>query len=167
MGFPTQPPVLYRSPSPLVTLDEFSLSGQEEQIYMSFFNHKPIIGHYMQSNILMYLDRGSNSPASEDTALRLSIQSLITAYYGRVHHQAKISVRARQLYGRALEKLALELNQSNRASHEPLMSAIVALTIYEMLTYQHTQGWVQHAGGLAQLLKVGIHFIRYWALSYF
>ncbi|KAI9688060.1 MAG: hypothetical protein M1822_001565 [Bathelium mastoideum] len=145
---------LVRSPSPLGCLDELPLSGHEEQIYLSFFNYRPVVGHYIQSQILVYGVPGSNELVSSGNALRLSVQSLAVAYYGRVHRQDRICTRARYIYSKALEELALELNHPGKPSHQRIMAAIVALTLYEMLTFHDANGWVQHAGGLGRLLQV-------------
>lgn len=123
-------------------------------MYMSFLHYKPLIGHEFQDTTLVYAGQGPGPSAAEDSALRLSIQSLAASYFGRIHRQDTICLRARHLYGRALESLARDLNEQGQNSYTQILSSIVALTMYEMLTFQGATGWVQHAGGLARLLEV-------------
>ncbi|KAF2233633.1 hypothetical protein EV356DRAFT_199804 [Viridothelium virens] len=150
----SEPVIIFKSPSPLSLPDQLPLGGQEEQIYLSFLNYKPILGPNHQSNTLIYGSHNPVSSFSNDSAVLLSVQTLAAAYYGRIHHQDRITHRARQLYGRALESLSREIADSDSHSNAQLLSSIVALTLYEMLTFQAATGWVQHAGGLARLLEV-------------
>ena len=147
-------PTIYRSPEPVSISDELPLGGLEEQIYLSFLDYKPMFGHANQRATLMWPWQSSSSPTSNDSIIRLSVQSMAAAYYGRNHRQTSVCFRARQLYGHALESLAAGLNEPEKASHSQLLTSIVALTVYEMLTFQAASGWIQHAGGLGRLFEV-------------
>ena len=153
------PHILFSSPSPIQFPEEVPLSGQEEQIYMSFLRYKPLIAAEFQSSTLMYGGQGMDPPLAENNTLRLAVQSFAAAYYGRIHRQDRICLRARHLYGRALESLAHDLSEQGKSSYTELLSSIISLTMYEMLTFQGASGWVQHAGGLARLLQVRLTYL--------
>jgi hypothetical protein len=128
-----------------------NIDGYEEDIYLAFAQTKPFVDLDFLHRAQLFVNPSSMESGS---TLRLSVQCLAASLFGRINHQEKACVRARHTYGRALESLSRDLAQSDKASHPLLPSSILALTLYEMIMFQAPRGWVQHAGGLAQLFEV-------------
>jgi hypothetical protein len=69
---------------------------------------------------------------SVDSTLSLSVRSLATSFYGRVHRQPAMSARGAQLYGAALERFSQLLEDPQQCRSFEALACASALELYEV-----------------------------------
>jgi hypothetical protein len=149
-------------------------SAFEDNIYIAFLiqrlfqlpGQRKVIGHWMAA---------IPKQSTVESALSLSVQSLATSFFGRVHRQPVIMERGVQLYGAALGGLSHLLQDPQRCWSFEALACANALELYEVgaqdliitrqvagmpnyllhqiVTYSVTFGWLRHAGGIGRLIE--------------
>ena len=121
---------------------------------------EPICVTFLVQNFLGHLDTGNKSlmPAWDvnnvSGTARDSIHALALAFYGKAHHEENIVHQGAECYGKALLKLAHDLDDNKaRRSSSVLLSSIL-LARYELVASTGSKGWIQHAGGVERLFEV-------------
>ena len=129
---------------------EMSLAAFEEPICVTF----------LVQNFLGHLDTGNKSllPAWDvnnvSGTARDSVHALALAFFGKAHHKANIVHQGAECYGKALLKLAHDLDDEKaRRSPSVLLSSIL-LARYELVASTGSRGWIQHAGGVERLFEI-------------
>ena len=80
-----------------------------------------------------------------------SVNALALALYGKVHHHPKIIQQGTDCYGKALRKLAQDLNDQKAMWSSSVLLSCDLLARYEMITSMGSKNWIQHAGGVERL----------------
>ena len=121
---------------------------------------EPVCVTFLVQNFLGHLDTGNKSllPAWDvnnvSGTARNSVHALALAFFGKAHHDENIVHQGAESYGKALLKLAHDLNDTNlRRSPSVLLSSIL-LARYELVASTGSRGWIQHAGGVERLFEV-------------
>ena len=83
-----------------------------------------------------------------------SVSALALAFYGQVHHHPKIIQQGAVCYGKALRKLAHDLNDQKAMWSSSVLLSCDLLARYELMTSTGSKGWIQHAGGVERLLEL-------------
>ena len=115
---------------------------------------------FLVHNFLGHLDTGSKSllPAWDvdkvSGTASDSISALALAFFGKAHHQQKIIDRGAACYGKALRKLANDLNDKNAMWSFPVLLSSILLARYELVSSTGSAGWIQHAGGVERLFEL-------------
>jgi hypothetical protein len=108
-----------------------NLSAFQDDIYIAFLKRRlfqlegqrKALGHWMDAI------SGENTI---DSALCLSVQSVATSFYGRVHRQPVIMARGARLYGSALERFSQLLQDPQRCRSFEALACASALELYEV-----------------------------------
>ena len=121
---------------------------------------EPVCVTFLVQNFLGHLDTGNKSllPAWDvnnvSGTARDSVHALALAFFGKAHHDENIVHQGAECYGKALLKLAHDLNDNGlRRSPSVLLSSIL-LARYELVASTGSRGWIQHAGGVERLFEV-------------
>ena len=110
---------------------EMNLSAFQDDIYAAFLKQRlfqlegqrKALGHWMDAIA------GENTT---DSALCLSVQSIATSFYGRVHRQPVIMARGARLYGLALRRFSQLLDDPQRCRSFEALACASALELYEV-----------------------------------
>ena len=130
--------------------DELSLLAFQEPICVTF----------LVQNFLGHLDTGRKSllPAWDvdnvSGTARDSVHALALAFFGRAQHQPNIVNQGRDCYGKALRKLAQDLNDEDAMWSPSVLLSSILLARYELVSSTGSAGWIQHAGGVERLFKL-------------
>ena len=121
---------------------------------------QPICVTFLVQNFLGHLDTGRKSllPAWDvnnisGTAM-YSVHALALAFFGKAHHQQKIVEQGAECYGKALRKLADNLNDKNAICSPSVLLSSILLARYELVASTGSSGWIQHAGGVEKLFEL-------------
>ena len=110
---------------------EMNLTAFRDDIYIAFLTQRlfqrpgqrKALGHWIHAI------SGENDAGS---ALSLSVRSLATSFYGRVHRQPAITAKGAQLYGSALEHFSKLLQDPQRCWSFDALACASALELYEV-----------------------------------
>ena len=110
---------------------EMNLSAFQDDIYIAFLKRRlfqlegqrKALGHWMDA---------ISWENTIDSALHLSVQSIATSFYGRVHRQPAITARGAQLYGSALGRFSQLLQDPQRCRSFEALACASALELYEV-----------------------------------
>lgn len=140
-----------------------STSGQNPrlpfELNLSAFQ-APICVTFLVQNFLGHLDTGRKSllPAWDvdnvSGTARDSVYALALAFYGKAHHQQNIVHQGADRYGKALQKLAHDLNDPNAMWSSSVLLSSILLARYELVASTGSEGWIQHAGGVERLFEL-------------
>ena len=120
----------------------------------------PICVTFLVQNFLGHLDTGRKSllPAWDvdnvSGTARESVNALAMAFFGKAHHQQNIVQEGAECYGKALRKLANDLNDSNAMWSSSVLLSSILLARYELVASEGSAGWIQHAGGVERLFEL-------------
>ena len=121
---------------------------------------EPICVTFLVQNFLGHLDTGNNSlmPAWDvnnvSGTARDSVHALALAFYGKAHHEENIVHQGAECYGKALLKLAHDLNDTKLQRSSSVLLSSILLARYELVASTGSKGWIQHAGGVERLFEV-------------
>ncbi len=144
-------------PPPVLKLyHELRLSGHSEDVYFSYLLERFVATgnryqDYYGNNrwILACLSKQDDHPAAS-----LALKCLATTFFGRQHHQASLVADASHLYSQALRSLCQALQDPHKARTFDTLAATTALNFYEYIVFTGSQGWIQHAQGMARLMEM-------------
>ena len=120
---------------------------------------EPICVTYLVQNFLGHLDTGKRSllPAWDvdnvSGTAKDSVNALALAFFGKAHHQQKILEQGTEYYGKALRKLARDLDDENAMFSSSVLLSSILLARYELVSSTGSQGWIQHAGGVERMFE--------------
>ncbi len=120
----------------------------------------PICVTFLVQNFLGHLDTGRKSllPAWDvdnvSGTARDSVNALALAFFGKAHHQQNIVEQGANCYGKALRKLAYDLNDQNAMWSSSVLLSSILLARYELVASTGSAGWIQHAGGVERLFEL-------------
>lgn len=120
----------------------------------------PICVTFLVQNFLGHLDTGRKSllPAWDvdnvSGTARDSVHALALAFFGKAHHQQNIVLQGADWYGKALRKLAHDLNDQNAMWSSSVLLSSILLARYELVASTGSYGWIQHAGGVERLFEL-------------
>lgn len=129
---------------------EMSLAAFEEPICVTF----------LVQNFLGHLDTGNKSllPAWDvnnvSGTARESVHALALAFFGKAHHKENIVHQGAECYGKALNKLAHDLDDRNAQWSPSVLLSSILLARYELVASTGSRGWIQHAGGVERLFEI-------------
>lgn len=144
-----------------------SLAPFRQSILSSFLHeglHDGLKGYTYTSWMTDTLREDSRSPA------RVALDSLAAVFFATQHsHDHAAMQYASTLYGAALRNLSEKLNDPITRYSYSNVSAVFALSLYELYASTQEFGWVQHAGGIGSLMQsLGpIYFAEYPAHGLF
>lgn len=121
---------------------------------------EPICVTFLVQNFLGHLDTGNKSlmPAWDvnnvSGTARESVHALALAFYGKAHHEENIVHQGAECYGKALLKLAHDLNDKKAQRSSSVLLSSILLARYELVASTGSKGWIQHAGGVERLFEV-------------
>lgn len=120
---------------------------------------QPICVTFLVQNFLGHLDTGRKSllPAWDvdnvSGTARASVNALALAFFGKAHHDQDIVLQGANCYGKALLKLAQDLDDRDAKWSPSVLLSSILLARYELVASTGSQGWIQHAGGVESLFK--------------
>lgn len=120
----------------------------------------PICVTFLVQNFLGHLDTGRKSllPAWDvdnvSGTARHSVHALALTFFGKAHHQQKIVYQGADCYGKALKKLAHDLNDPKAMWSSSVLLSSILLARYELVASTGSEGWIQHAGGVERLFEL-------------
>ena len=120
---------------------------------------EPICVTYLVRNFLGHLDTGRKSllPAWDvdnvSGTAKDSVYALALAFFGKAHHQRKILDQGAEYYGKALRKLARDLDDEKAMFSSSVLLSSILLARYELVSSTGSQGWIQHAGGVERMFE--------------
>ena len=120
----------------------------------------PICVTFLVQNFLGHLDTGRKSlmPAWDVNTVsgtaRDSVTALALAFFGKAHHQQDILDQGAECYGKALLKLAHDLNDEKAMWSSSVLLSSILLARYELVASTGSAGWIQHAGGVERLFEL-------------
>ena len=121
---------------------------------------EPICVTFLVQNFLGHLDTGNKSlmPAWDvnnvSGTARDSVHALALAFFGKAHHKENIVHQGAECYGKALLKLAHDLNDKNAQWSSSVLLSSILLARYELVASTGSRGWIQHAGGVERLFEI-------------
>ena len=121
---------------------------------------EPICVTYLVQNFLGHLDTGRKSllPAWDvdnvSGTAKDSVYALALAFFGKAHHQPKILDQGADYYGKALRKLARDLDDEKAMWSSSVLLSSILLARYELVSSTGSKGWIQHAGGVERMFEV-------------
>ena len=121
---------------------------------------EPICVTFLVQNFLGHLDTGNKSllPAWDvnnvSGTARDSVHALALAFFGKAHHEENIVHQGAECYGKALLKLAHDLNDRNAQWSPSVLLSSILLARYELVASTGSKGWIQHAGGVERLFEI-------------
>lgn len=120
----------------------------------------PICVTFLVQNFLGHLDTGRKSllPAWDvdnvSGTARDSVYALALAFFGKAHHKQDIVHQGADRYGKALQKLAHDLNDPRAMWSSSVLLSSILLARYELVASTGSAGWIQHAGGVEKLFEL-------------
>lgn len=121
---------------------------------------EPICVTFLVQKFLMHLDTGKKSllPAwnvdNVSGTARDSVNALALAFFGKAHHQHNIVYQGAECYGKALIKLAHDLDDPNAKWSASVLLSCILLARYELVASTGSAGWIRHAGGVERLIEL-------------
>ena len=121
---------------------------------------EPMCVTFLVQNFLGHLDTGRKSllPAWDveyvSGTARESVNALAMAFFGKAHHKQNIIAQGAECYGKALRKLAHDLNDQNAMWSSSVLLSSILLARYELVVSEGSSGWIQHAGGVERLFEL-------------
>ena len=121
---------------------------------------EPICVTFLVQKFLGHLDTGRQSllPAwnvdNVSGTARDSVNALALAFFGKAHHQQNIVIQGAECYGKALIKLARDLDDPNAKWSGSVLLSCILLARYELVASTGSAGWIQHAGGVERLIEL-------------
>jgi Zn(2)-Cys(6) binuclear cluster domain-containing protein/transcription factor-like protein len=92
---------------------------------------------------------------SRISATGAAVQCLAITHYARMHgNDQKMLNEGSKAYGQAIRLLAEQVNNPNLPYNQEIMLATVALYFYELMVNTTEKGWVNHAGGVGELIEL-------------
>ncbi|KAH0294279.1 hypothetical protein M436DRAFT_46941 [Aureobasidium namibiae CBS 147.97] len=91
--------------------------------------------------------------AESDTLLRSSARALSLLCLGITTGAQDVMIVAQSNYTSALKKMQSVISRGNQAFAN-IQSAAMLLAFYELLRPSSRQAWIQHAGGVASIMKI-------------
>jgi hypothetical protein len=84
---------------------------------------------------------------------RLAVGALAAAYYGKLQCCPPAINRGVMLYTRGLREVQRDLDDSRRVMDTATLANAVILSLYELVTFKSTTGWLTHFLGIGQLVS--------------